>query len=105
MTDREMLELAAKAAGYPLGIFECGFFIAGQEPLREWNPLRSDGDAVRLATILGIAVYHHMTTDEVEATLYGCDEPISREWRSTDPDAATRRVIVRAAAAIGGTKP
>ena len=58
MTDREMLELAAKAAGYVFGEY-------GGEPARQvttkigaawiyWNPLTDDGDALRLAVKLRI---------------------------------------------------
>ena len=100
MTDREMLELAARAAGYVFGEY-------GGKPARQvttkigaawiyWNPREDDGDALRLAVKLGM----HITNSETDAwaSTYAVDatEPISN-----DPYAATRRAIVRAAAEIG----
>lgn len=49
-TDRELLELAAKAAGYEYakhGGYIVVFGIPGN-----WNPLSDDGDALRLAVKL-----------------------------------------------------
>jgi hypothetical protein len=71
MTDRELLEFAAKAAGYWSAEFSC----PADTPIG-WSPLDDDGDALRLAV---------------------------RRQIETGGDicAATRRAIVRAAAAIG----
>lgn len=49
-TDRELLELAAKAAQLP----ECGwmgpaFMYVEKNTFTEWNPLTDDGDLYRLA--------------------------------------------------------
>ena len=56
MTDREMLELAAKAAGIKGRSTSLGFITmeAGYDadPLY-WNPLTNDGAALRLAVKLG----------------------------------------------------
>ena len=53
MTDRELLEAAAKAAGMNhLWVDE----IDSVSP--EWNPLEDDGDAMRLAVGLNLAVTH-----------------------------------------------
>lgn len=96
MEDRELLELAAKAAGihldWPqdLGGAE---FLSPHETVnwREWNPLEDDGDALRLAVKLRI-------TDLALAV----GELIVEESRSaSDPYITTRRAIVRAAAEIG----
>jgi hypothetical protein len=76
MNDRELLELAAKAAGIPFSNIEL-----------VWNPLTDDGDALRLAVKLDLF-------DAATLTY----EP--EEYRA-DPYAATRRAIVRAAAEIG----
>ena len=108
MDDRELLELAAKAAGYlnwtprAKGLYietgssrgSSGFY---------WNPLDDDGDALRLAVKLGIdlewrndgrvAAYRHANANGHCFTAFES----SREER----DAATRRAIVRAAAEIG----
>ncbi len=106
MTDRELLEKAAKAAGLAVIIpaaHQRGLWIEGLED--EWNPLTDDGDALRLAVDLGITIYTNIRTAYV---LYG-NHPINaddREITATeepgeDPHAATRRAIVRAAAQIG----
>ncbi|MDD2730388.1 hypothetical protein [Malikia sp.] len=96
-TDRELLELAAKAAG-----IEVTAVVADGIPHRfgggYWNPLTNDGDALRLAVKLGISVIQWSV--DVSAT-HG---PTGREWPEpwgSDPYAATRRAIVRAAAEIG----
>lgn len=112
-SDRELLELAAKAAGI-------GLYIADNFgkllPMRKdapyqgapWNPLTDDGDALRLAAKLGMVV----------DIRYGSDGPglqncvnywIGRGtvWKTMDIDPSgdqmelIRRAIVRAAAAIG----
>lgn len=77
MTNKELLELAAKADGLGKRVAELGL----------WNPIDSDGDALRLAVHLGIDIA------KVQAKFY--------DKSSTDPYAATRRAIVRAAAEIG----
>jgi hypothetical protein len=98
MTDRELLEKAAKAAGIPLKAdFSERFDYYMADPLM-WNPLTDDGDALRLAVKLGIMVCRRMNINgqfavaEAEGAMF-CPEP----W-FPDPYAATRRAIVRAAA-------
>ena len=81
MTDRELLELAAKAAGIKTEFYENDY----GEIESEWNPLTDDGDALRLAVKLKLWTHSGMGAF--------LDEP--------DPYAATRRAIVRAAAEIG----
>lgn len=92
--DRELLELAAKAAGYNDPIF---VKMIG----KIWNPLTDDGDALRLAVKLGM-----MLDDVTKGYMSGCVVAVSDggtcyEQREPDPYAATRRAIVRAAAEIG----
>ena len=108
-TDRELLELAAKAAGmhpdhwqwngYGIqelaahGVPHCGFQGA------IWNPLADDGDALRLAVQLGLGVRNDLYTDAVFVSCFeigGVEVLYGR-----DRFAATRRAIVRAAAEIG----
>ncbi len=113
MNDRELLGLAAKAAGllleYPDD--EDGVFIA-REKYRNghvWNPLTDDGDALRLAVKLSLrvecytCVKIHPKYGECNITdVYSIDESVAlSESHNGDPCAATRRAIVRAAAAIG----
>ena len=109
--DRELLELAAKAAGIeviydaigkPHRKFEAGFTLP-------WNPLTNYGDALRLAVKANIDTSHnpgrcgevevyYLLPEEgwVEGRIYSLTEPYN-----DDPYAATRRAIVRAAAEIG----
>ena len=134
MDDRRLLELAAKAAGLRVEWHEgskqtvllndigwAGF----------WNPLADDGDALRLAVKLNISltpypVYEHpkhSVVAEVKAHAEcpnalppfryceRCTVPCQRKRPASDvqlynddPGAATRRAIVRAAAAIGQAK-
>lgn len=110
MEDRELLELAAKAAGVATT-----YWNDGQEPYssgegfilptnRLWNPLTDDGDALRLALRLRldvtfvdnlVVVYWY---DERTLMSGAFEEPIND---AQDEREATRRAIVHAAAAIG----
>jgi hypothetical protein len=95
MTDRELLEAAAKAAGKPAPMMQDdskGLSWGNGW----WNPLTDDGDALRLAVRLQMAV--SVCTDYT--VMLGCE---TRENHRTDPLAATRRAITRAAAEIGRT--
>lgn len=102
MTDRELLELAAKAAGIHVRTWDghSGPMCAIDDDLHGsmWMPLSDDGDALRLAVNLNIHIlrYESMTTAAPLLAKFGCDE---RD--DGDPHAATRRAIVRAAAEIG----
>lgn len=109
MTDRELLELAAKAAGYDIDWNDwrdCGSHIEYRMrgTTRYWNPLPSDGDALRLAVKLNIDFsgndYDIGFTDRWAQAVYGDNKAVQEPY-GTDPYAATRRAIVRAAAAIG----
>ena len=114
-TDRELLELAAKAAGLQVewrerrtgrvAEFGCikyqtiSGFMVGATP---WNPITDDGDALRLAVKLRLFPYLMLMGKSI-----GFDEidMYIREEFEQDPYAATRRAIVRAAAAIGEKMP
>ena len=109
ITDRELLELAAKAAG--LNVRWNPSFCKGtgqwerdvrpvEPPLSEWlpwNPITDDGDALRLAVKLGFVINNRHVAVLVD------DSHGTRTWQEHDGDefAATRRAIVRAAAEIG----
>ena len=118
MSDRELLGLAAKAAGYSVRWFDdslaygptfgveiepgnpCGFEI--------WNPLADDGDALRLAVaVLPQIAFGDGFTDAFFRLKRGlrsaCCESHSTE--NADKFSATRRAIVRAAAEIGRVMP
>lgn len=100
MTDRELLELAAKAAEIEIWFDDYETpWVDGDKYI--WNPLKDDGDALRLAVKLEMDI--EWTTDQfndqwVWVILDG-DE--LSEPCGNDPYAATRRSIVRAAAEIG----
>lgn len=95
MTDRELLELAAKAAGEltPSWYGNEAYFNG---VLDRWNPLSDDGDALRLAVKLRMDLMLYSTTKG--AFVKGQQHS---EKEGEDPYAATRRAIVRAAAEIG----
>lgn len=108
MTDRELLEAAAKAAGI-VGKWgevlyvgpdevDCSDIFFTDDGAAVWDPLASDGDALRLAVALKLNIGQGDVTvrvdDEGDADVF--------EFRGSDPYAATRRAIVRAAASIGG---
>lgn len=113
MTDSEMLEMAAKAAGFT-NLNYCPAWECMAEPDIDkqggyfkwetyWNPLKYDSDALRLAVQLNIdlewradgrvAAYQHANTNRYCFTAFES----SRENRAEN----TRRAIVRAAAEIG----
>ena len=102
MTDRELIEAAAKAAGIAYEFHHgCGDSLHLTDPASPaiyWNPLVNDGQALRLAVTLGLVV--------------DCGRPSAgqpfyshefAEIGNADPAASTRRAITRAAAALAGT--
>lgn len=112
MTDRELLEAAARAAGidgtceeWPSGIW--GIWT----PSGVWDPLTDDGDALRLAQAINASVQCKDGSDGpgqfgffswVEVRIKG--EPrMCKEFHTANGSeiAATRRAITRAAAEIG----
>lgn len=113
MTDRELLEAAAKAAGIVLSAVivwdEMDQCIWRHEPDCDgvsgyWNPLVDDGDALRLAVKLGLSYMLILNVGRTGASVEFDDNPAAAlERHGNGPYAATRRAIVRAAAAIGAT--
>ena len=113
MTDRELLELAAKAAGYTTIQYQnlkdssldirYGIDEAIWNGEDYWNPLENDGTALRLAVKLGLFVDIYdaevlagWVVDNDSSSMETLNQP-----KGNDPYAATRRAIVRAAAEIG----
>jgi len=94
MNDRELLEMAAKASGNT--VYSAAGL--GVRSVMHWNPLTDDGDALRLAVKLGLhaRICRRMTLVEMREAGDDICEP-----HGADIYAATRRAIVRAAAAIG----
>jgi hypothetical protein len=101
MTDKELLELAAKAIGAELLDCTCKKERKNSLTGKHWNPLTDDGDALRLTVKLNILRgYIHNDEVALAPSEYGVIEPIT----NNDPYAATRRAIVRVAAEIGKSK-
>jgi len=116
-TDRELLELAAKAANIPINFTPEGIpfhaEMQGNPGFRcwvAWNPLEDDGDALRLAVELKINLTYLAKENECNHAVAANDV---KEWAgnggrvAVGPGyaAATRRAIVRAAAEIGRGMP
>lgn len=101
MTDRELLEAAAKAIGLKLRYN----YLGGRDANQPWDPLEDDGDALRLAVKLNIVVVRYPADRIVSANSEEIAYDDSKFGGDCDPYAATRRAIVRAAAAIGGAQP
>ena len=108
MTDRELLELAAKAAGFDLDNAPRydGYSTTAQGD--KWNPLTDDGDALRLAVRLHLDINQYPVTDDyamgmIEIWCSGDGDPAHVEYVKAGDDRliSTRRAIVRAAAEIG----
>jgi hypothetical protein len=101
MNDRDLLILAAKAAGYWAAEFNCPANL----PHKNWNPLTDDGDALRLAVKLRMVIdtdYNGGANAGNAAVDFGEPEYGYQEGQGKPaPLAATRRAIVRAAAEIG----
>jgi hypothetical protein len=105
MEDRELLELAAKAAGMgsvlyvPMSRDKGDFMVEEFDggPLKPWNPLSDDGDALRLAVKLDLTICR---PGSHPAALVRTDD--AQAYYNAD---CARRAIVRAAAEIGRTKP
>lgn len=112
MNDRELLEMAAKAAGMEINQARqaerdtlidpetAGLWIKGGCTF--WNPLTDDAHALRLAVKLDLLVDSDGHTRESQAMGQGADERVEH---GKDKFAATRLAIVRAAADIGRRMP
>ena len=103
-TDRELLELAAKANGHGVE-FDSVTGLSWYENKFSaliWNPLHHDADALRLAVACRIDIHQ-------DPTQVSCDSKYQGHvWEVHDGKnacAATRRAIVRAAAEIGKSMP
>lgn len=105
-TDRELLELAAKASGRNViwkrgmhrGEPHEGLFDLSTGHVTSWNPLTNGGDALWLAVHLGFNV-------QTEGCAFVmCDrlpESVLVKYKGGDVFSCVRLAIVRAAAAIG----
>ncbi len=120
MTDREMLEFAAKAAGVPgkynseetcttigwqtvTGIYFDGLHSPLVDAGGVWNPLDDDGDGARMEAALGIHVTWH--SDGVVCGKRIWQETEMFEDHNGDKQAARRIASLRIAAEIGKAMP
>lgn len=100
MTDRELLELAAKAAGMPPPWNEHDVFTAWiggdvDEGGHWWNPIYDDGDAL----VLAVSLFLDIIINRHQVQVGNGNRAI--QALGDDPHAATRLAIVLAAAEIG----
>ena len=107
-TNRELLEAAARAAELRLYVWggkdaeNFALLGEGDAPPVRWNPLTDDGDAFRLAVKLGMNVFQaaksaYALPSDDDGTY---EEQVRYIDAGNDPYAATRRAVVRAAAAL-----
>ena len=133
MTDKELLEAAAKAywgdeiddtcsirwleedqaIGYTHGDNQDH---NGNDREFVWNPLENDGDALRLAVKLGLSIDQYPYYSEPKHSVIVKQRRRGDQMRETnptevfevygeDPNAANRRAIVRAAASMVKEQP
>ena len=121
-SDRELLEWAAKAAGYTTNHPWNAERLTLNPPVdalvvqdanglvhTAWNPLDDSGAAMNLAVDLDLAIVPYPIYNKQKHSVLvqkkNLDEPRfeKMELHGDDPRAATRRAIVRAAASIGAS--
>lgn len=120
MNDRELLELAAKAAGLIKHKYCDAWKAMATYTLQDgyygptWNPLKDDGDALRLANDLGLTIgqgwnsaYVDLCSGELLGLMPagGCQHEVHWEEFGGDKHAACRKAIVLCAAQIGEYMP
>jgi hypothetical protein len=118
MTDRELLELAAKATGLwgrwpgadvPPALRAVAWTLRG----KPWYPLADDGDALWLAVKLGLSIEVYLKHPDgrnasVDVRGYEFRRSLAVEHAADNGaslQCAMRRAIVRAAAEIGRAMP
>jgi hypothetical protein len=105
MTDKELLELAAKAAGITLDFTGRGvyppYYVNERGGHTSWNPLESDGDCARLETQLNLKL-EWFPGAVLSGGIAGC---LHYFWDyENDKQKARRYAAVGAAAEIGKQK-
>lgn len=97
-TDKELLELAAKAAGIDGFWAEDGLNISSNGITSIWNPLTDDGDALRLEITLKLDAHW-----DVCSKTWGIYRDADGFYRALARDADRKRATTTAAAEIGRT--
>ncbi|HCJ6265553.1 TPA: hypothetical protein N2C23_006115 [Pseudomonas aeruginosa] len=100
MNDRELLQLAARAAGYQfsysyrsLSSPAVPVILAETGRWRQWDPRHDDGDALRLAVLLSLEI--HSPKSNPTVMFRTAENDVFYQ------DACIRLAITRAAAEIG----
>lgn len=99
MKDHELLEFAAKAAGFEVSVNDIGgcWRNDGSRIWPKWNPLDNDGDALRLAVKLDLSLFRLGS--------YPAAQVRTDDGETFFSDTCIRRAIVSAAAEIGKSMP
>lgn len=99
MTNRELLDLAALAAGHETTLYTGHVYIHDGTATRQWNPLENDGDAFRLMVKLSMEID---CCSSGVAVRVPCGLKVLVDASEVKCEyAATRLAIVKAAAEIG----
>jgi len=116
MSDKEIIEMAAKSIGYKIAWNSNWHNYQLLNPVPDrfgyfkhpWNPLEDNSDAMDIMVKLGMNVNVFLNRaepfTEVRFQHYG-SETITEEAHMGDAAKATRRAIVRSAARIGKAMP
>ena len=117
MTDQELLELAAKAAGLTNLVYCPAWKCMAEYDEHDggfykwetyWNPLARDSDALQLGILLRLDIKHGITQTGAKVVTVSCEEKFSGccEWIiGQDLLIVIRRAIVQVAAEIGKAMP
>lgn len=101
MTDKELLELAAKAMGYKISnrLTDGGLMVITNErpSPHKWNPLVNGNDTIKIINRFHMKVI----VDELGYTLVQSDAFCADEYNIDDKDKALKRAVTRVAADIG----
>lgn len=101
MNDRDLLEAAARAAGYTLELHHDvngTYWPWCMELAEHWCPLTNDGDEARMEAVLQLHVTWHPAQETVTV---GTDTITDSQPYGNDRQAARRRAGVRVAAELG----
>ena len=116
MNDKELLELAAKAAGLTNLIYCPAWRCMAEYDEHDggfykwdtyWNPLVRDSEALQLGILTGLNIKHGITSTGAKGGLISCEQGFSKEFGEAGQDQfiAIRRAIVQVAAEIGKAIP
>lgn len=110
MKDRELLELAALAAGMEVGTYKFQWYEDIQSFIRHepdedgisgpWNSLDDDADTLRLAMKLSLLIMPYPLDNAIRVTRLDIKDVIVSYGIQPDPCFAVRRAVTMAAAEI-----